>query len=455
MSMQSHLEHEVVILGAGPAGTALAIGLRRLGTAVTVIDVPRRFRAVEGISERVLGGLRAAGIEQALAAVAEPSPRRVRWDGEDSAANTERLVDRARFDALLRRDLEAHGIEVIDARVLGCTRAGARHRIEIEPVGASGEAVALHADFLAEARGRAAPLPTRARVRGTETVSLLQHWRGAPCVAGSAVESLPDGWAWMAAMPDGMRYLQLTLDVASTHLPPKAALADYCAERFRQIASARSFIAEAEALGPPTARTSTPVLVESVCGADWIRVGDAAMAADPLSGNGIFQALSSALQAPAVIRTLRQRPQDAELAIAFHHQRITSLFFRFARIGRDFYAQAREWADQPFWATRRDWPDALPLHRAFTPDEVRIEQRPVIRDGWIEAARVVVTPDQPLGVWHVDGYEAATMLEVASTAARGTASPEAVLAALAAHAGGSLPRARAMLDWMRAQGWIS
>lgn len=347
------IERDVVVLGAGPAGTALAIGLRRLNYAVTVIDVPRRFAAVEGISERVLAGLRNAGIEHALAAVAEPTPRRVRWNGVDSAANTERLIDRKSFDALLRKDLEAHGVEVIDARVRRCTREAEIHLVEIEPALPGEVSVTLRARFVAEARGRAAPYAASARVRGAETVSLLQHWRGAPMQPGSAVESLTDGWAWMAAMPDGIRYLQLTLDVVSAHLPAKTELGNYCAARFREIGSAQRFIDRSEPMDEPYARTSTPVLVEDLCGENWIRIGDAAMAADPLSGNGIFQALSSALQAPAVINTLLQRPDRRELAMNFHQNRVASLFFRFARIGRDFYAQESQWATEPFWARRR------------------------------------------------------------------------------------------------------
>ncbi len=76
----------ILVLGAGPAGAAVALGLRNLGYAVSVVSEPRPFAAVEGISERVVEGLRHAGFEQAIKTLPEPTPRLVHWSGETSSA---------------------------------------------------------------------------------------------------------------------------------------------------------------------------------------------------------------------------------------------------------------------------------------------------------------------------------------------------------------------------------
>jgi 2-polyprenyl-6-methoxyphenol hydroxylase-like FAD-dependent oxidoreductase len=44
----------ILILGAGPAGAAVALGLRRLGYDVTLVSDWRRFAALEGVSVRLL-----------------------------------------------------------------------------------------------------------------------------------------------------------------------------------------------------------------------------------------------------------------------------------------------------------------------------------------------------------------------------------------------------------------
>jgi len=396
-------EASILVLGAGPAGAATALGLRRMGYPVTVVSDWRRFAAVEGVSQRVLEGLRHAGLGAALAEATTPATRQVHWNGERLQPNQECLLDRQRFDQALRDDLRRAGVELVEGRVREVKR-GQGYRIHLD------DGRTLHGEFLVEARGRQAPL-SEGRLRGPETVSLLNLWQAAPGTPVSAVESLDDGWAWMARLADGRCYWQVTLDATTAQLPGKAALPEYCAERRRGSALVAQLFGE-RAFAPAQvhARSSTAILAGNCAGPDWLRVGDAAMAVDPLSGNGIFQSLSSALQAPVVINTLLQRPGQADLAQRFHQTRVEQLFLRFARIGRDFYAQETQRVAQPFWARRRGWPDAQPLHAAADWQAVRVERRPVLREGWVEEAEVVVTADQPLGVWHLQGVELAPVV---------------------------------------------
>lgn len=441
-------EAPIVVLGGGPAGAVVAAGLARLGEPVIVVGEPRRFAAVEGVSTRVIEALRAQGLTGAVAAFAAPSPRRVTWNGRRSDANSESLVDRQQLDRALLDDLERLGVGVVRARVADVVATSTGHAVHLE---AGGERRSMPARFVVEARGRAAPAAGRPRVRGTETVALSQGWQGPVGLVGSAVQSVEDGWAWMAALPDGRRYLQIAVDVGSAALPPRRALAALCERRFRAIEAAAPFLQDASPIGEPIARASTPVLNEVLSGDGWLRVGDAAMAVDPLSGNGLFQALSSALQAPAVIRTILRSPGRAALARDFHQRRIEHLFYRFARIGRDFYTTETGWSDAPFWQARRGWPDAEPLHRAVTPAEVDVARRPVLHGDEIVAADVVVTPDQPLGIWHLDGLPLADALRAVRAAGPGQAPRDALAARL------DLPpeRAAALADWMRRQGWIA
>ena len=394
-------EPHIVVLGAGPAGAATAIGLRRLGYPVTVVSDWRRFAAVEGVSQRVLEGLRHAGLGGALSEAAMPATRQVRWNGEHLQMNQEFLLDRQRFDRALRADLARAGVTLVEGRIREVARAEG-HQVRLD------DGQMLQAEFLVEARGRQAPLAAD-RMRGPETISLLNVWHDAPGAPASAVESLDDGWSWMARLADGRCYWQITLDAQG--VPTKAALPEYCATRRR----ASALVAElfgAQAMEPAQvhARSSTAILAGECVGDDWIRVGDAAMAVDPLSGNGIFQSLSSALQAPVVINTLLRRPERAALARQFHQQRVEQLFMRFARIGRDFYGQEQTRAGLPFWARRRGWPDAQPLHLAADWQSVQVARRPVLRDGFMDEAEVVVTADQPLGVWHLQGVELAPVV---------------------------------------------
>lgn len=395
-------KHRILVAGGGPAGAAAALGLNALGYDVCVVSAPRPFAALEGVSERVISAMRAAGFRSALQHIAPPSARTVTWNGNTSAANTEALIDRQKFDAALLDDLQAQGVRVLRERISALSEQADGWLLST----ASGQLI--RGDFLLEARGRAAPAAGTARLRSAETLALLQYWQAQPGAAWSAVQSLPMGWVWLAQRADGRRYLQLTLD-AATALPDKASLPAWCRARVAHLPRLQAFMQGAET-ADFYARTSTQILCQDLSAERWLRIGDAAMAVDPMSGNGIFQALSSALQAPAVVHTILAKPQQAALAQDFYRQRVEGLFFRFARTGRDFCRLEQQWPQQPFWAGRCHWPDDEPLHQSVTPDAVYTAMRPVVDDGFIRAAQVVVTPDQPLGIWHVNGIELAPAL---------------------------------------------
>jgi len=429
----------IVVLGAGPAGATAAIGLARLGYRVAVVGERRRFDAVEGISARVLQGLQHAGLRRAAACALPPCDRTTCWNGEERELNHEYLIDRHRFDDALRDDMAEAGIEMREATVRDVRQVGATSSININtPAGIE----TLEATFLVEARGRLAPRSRKAS-RGPQSLSLLNVWQGRPGDPASAVESLPDGWAWMAKLSDGRCYWQVTLDIASTNLPARDALPAWCAS-MRETSLARKFFGRHNGEARVYARSSSAVLCDETGGANWLRVGDAAMAVDPLSGNGIFQSLSSALQAPAVINTLLAHPNRAALALQFHQRRISELFLRFARIGRDFYALEQQWPDRPFWRARSAWPDNQPTHHPSDFSQLKIEKAPVLDGHFITEAEVVTCPDQPLGIWHLHGVPLAPIVN-----ALRNQSAHQVLATL------SPEYASRVQQWLESQGYPS
>lgn len=398
---------QILVLGAGPAGAAVALGLKRMGYHVVVVSRERRVEAIEGVSARVLQALSATGLHRAAAAVVDQVPRQVRWNARTASMNTEMLVERPVFDRALRADLLEAGIEVVDANVCGIGSTADGHRVHLQD---SAFSRVLQAGFLVEARGRQAS-GAAVRLAGPATLTLLMRWMGTPGAPASGIESMGEGWAWMARMANGSASWQLALHAADKRLPKKDSLLDFCLTTFDATWGQAFFGTDRPAEPRLYARTSGAVLCAQAAGENWLRVGDAAMAVDPLSGNGVFQSLSSALQAPAVVNTLIRKPERAMLACQFHQRRIEHLFYRFARIGREFYADERRWTEQAFWSARSAWPDALPLHETPDPSRIRVERGAVINGGFIEEAEVVVTPDQPMGMWHLDGIALAELMK--------------------------------------------
>lgn len=430
---------QIVVVGAGPAGAAVAVALVRLGYRVGCVYSPRTFAAVEGVSSRTVAGLRAAGLNAAADTVSAPIPRSICWNGEHSAANVEHLVDRPTFDDALLGDLLAAGVELQRARVRSVSSDGARVRIVADADGAS---LTIEADLVVDARGRSAPRGGGERLRGPESLSLCCRVDGKPREPGVHLDAGKPGWMWSASDGNGLAYLQMCIDARDAEIDGgrldasmRELLEAFAVDDFQQLDLKP---------GAVFARGCTSVLSGALYEDRILRVGDAAMAVDPLSGNGIFQSLSSASVAPAVINTVLQRPQDAELAISFYGQRVRHIFERFARTGREFYEMETRYADAAFWASRRIWPDQMPSH--LSPGYLGIAPRPVVADGFIVERDVVLTRDQPLGIWQVAGIELAPLIRSGLVEHSASAGLEAWLE----EKGIADPRARRQLaDWAR------
>ena len=102
----------LVILGAGPAASLLAIALARHDIAAQVIGRPRTASAVEGLSQRVVEALKQFGCHEALALLGPRWHRVSSWNAQEVEMNGEFVVDRVAFDAALLRDAKAAGVEL-------------------------------------------------------------------------------------------------------------------------------------------------------------------------------------------------------------------------------------------------------------------------------------------------------------------------------------------------------
>ncbi len=398
---------DAMILGAGPAGVALARLLAARGWSVAVIAA-RRADAWEGLSPRVIVGLQRAGCTAAVGVAGDAAPRRAGWNGRISALNHEHLVDRARFDAALWQDARAAGVRVIEATV-GALRRGERGGWTA--LDAQGAPLA-RADVLVEARGRRAPATGLTDACGPRTVAVARVFRGPPVPAASAAVSFADGWAWMAAAPDGRRLVQIVVDAAS--VPPRNRLSAFHATQLVRVPEAVDWLADTIPAGEASARDATAVLRGGLVGADWLRVGDAAFTSDPLSGHGVHSAIGSAFAALAALTTLRDDPEALPLVRRFVEARSAELFHHAAAVGRAFYRMEERWSDRPFWAHRSAWPDDAADAPQPAPQPAPHGRRlqPVVVDDRVVEREVLVTPRLPRGVLTIEGVELAPLLRL-------------------------------------------
>jgi flavin-dependent dehydrogenase len=280
---------KIAVVGAGPAGSLLSYHLARSGASVTVFDAshPREKPCGGGVTAKALALLPPAPPSDPLPARFVTACRFESGTGcavDLPLAKPVAVASRRELDVwLLRRALEAgasHATErVVEVDGSGRLRAasGRDERFDVV-VGADGAGSLVRRTFLA-------PLPASRRaialgwfVRGTAPMLV----RFTPGVAG---------YLWLFPRPD---HVGVGICAPLAALPTRELRARLEAE------VARHFPAMVDDTAPRYAHTvpsptSDPASILEIGGPRWALVGDAAALADPITGEGIYYALRSAL----------------------------------------------------------------------------------------------------------------------------------------------------------------
>jgi len=114
------------------------------------------------------------------------------------------------------------------------------------------------------------------------------------------------------------------------------------------IAQSRLIAAQVEAPITSTAEfPAYPRILSELCGSGWLACGTAAVAFDPLCGEGVANAVREAILASAVIRAAVQG-SDVESLLAHYNSRLMSGFLRHLQMCRHFYSTG---GTGPFWSS--------------------------------------------------------------------------------------------------------
>ncbi len=389
--MRGAASFDVVVLGAGPAGVAAALGTARLGYRTAIVTRPRS-PTVEGLSARAFARLIDTGLEHVARCASAPAARFVCWAGDRSVRGQESIVKREDFDTQLRAALVGSPVRWIDAAVRRVRHVGHVWQVETSSGVLSGRAVL-------DARGRRA---RRYDQRGPLLVALnaicQTHERSGP---GSAVVALDDGWCWFARTGDGLLSLQF-VGAAAEHASSHGFAARIQAA-MRALPEFGLTLDRASALEATGARAAVARYSRPSQGPGYLRIGDAAVAMDPLSGNGIYEALRSAHVCAAAINSYLRGAEWAVLA-RFVDEQARELWRRSVTAAGDFYRLQAAHTHGEFWILAASaYEKAAREATVVEQGPGRFEMRPVLDGQSIEVRRVWVSSDWPRGVWKVNG----------------------------------------------------
>jgi len=384
---------KVFVLGAGIAGITTAIGLKKLGFDVSIINKKRPFRAYEGFSQKTKDGLIMLGCKTAAQLLNKKSIRNSNWANQESHANYEFVVNRVEFDEKLLEDVRNNDIEIIQASVVDIKYEDI---IEVS-YKENNEIFKKKCNFIVDSRGRFTPFKSKYK-HGPKSFSILQELE-LPNMNGAktSIDSIKDGWVWQAFVGENRGYLQFSCDnEIANKINSFEDVLDYLTQEDINLWTLKEYKIKNKIVK----RDSFSKVHNEIVNEKMILVGDAAASIDPLSGNGAFQAMSMSSIAAIVVNTILNKKENKQRAIKFYKERVDFIYEKFTKVGKEFYC-LEERFDSSFWKQRQNWPE----------EKKEIEYKPYIKNSaivgkdFIYPKDVIITKENPLGVFFYKDIE--------------------------------------------------
>lgn len=378
MDTNSLPQKDILVLGGGPCGGTVALGLRRLGYAVTLVTETRSKPVIEVFTNKIIDQMRAAGFCCALRQLSETCDSQRFWNGQ-LRFHSAGLCHLNELDQGIILDLQSAGVHVIAGRAGKITAYGSGYQVEVV---CGDKQLLIPTSFMVEARGRLAPMADQKRIRGDETLSLQYFWHDKSHPPQIAFESFNDGYICLTARQDGSRFAQLTVSPKGKGFRDKQGLEAYCQKRLLALRCASSLISRIPENAVVSAQASTAFVCEDPVSANWIRVGDAAIAFDPVTDSALGHSLACAMAAPAVINTLIRQPEQAAVACQYYQELLKQKFYTANRLNTEIYAEEQRWNSSEFWL-QRHYSTGERLYAEGGLNQIRMKNGPYISGNYV------------------------------------------------------------------------
>lgn len=346
---------DIAVIGGGPAGAVTALLLARAGAGVLLYERSHydALRLGETLPPSVNPLLRELGLWdqfRALGALASHETASA-WGGRETAERSFLFsphghgwhVERARFDRMLADAAEEAGAKVLrGCHVSAVSRHGTGFHVDAQTPAAGSP---VHVGAVIDATGRSARI---ARGLGASRDQLDQLVCAARVFAvdgqppgDTFIEAVPAGWWYVSPLPEARRLIALFTDARHLVAEKLATDSGWCD------ALERTDHTRALALGIPQGEVCVRSCAShELCpavGHDWIAVGDAALAVDPLSSGGVAFAFRSAVAAAQVVLSGDSSTYEIQVATAARDYR--------EQRGQ-IYAWEQRFSDNDFWRAR-------------------------------------------------------------------------------------------------------
>ncbi len=376
---------DAVVIGGGPAGTVTAHSLARQNFRVLLID-PTNFqkKSSRKIGESLPAAARPLLRHLELLDVVENGSHSASYGnasawGQDQLQTQDFILDpnglgwhlnRTQFETDLRTRAENSGVEIWRTSLLDFENIltpknskelrSSRWRLKTD----CGMA---RTPWLIDATGRGAVVARKigaSRTKEDSAMTLFQ-WFGTSAAdtdSRTLVESRPEGWWYTSRLPDHSRVLSLQTDPSLVlellHSP------GLWQKRLKETRHIGATLHRAEPLTELRCVDASSAHLSTFAGDGWLAVGDAALSLDPISSQGLFNAIYTGHKAAQTITNALELAENSELFVRDFQDRLSEIHQAYLRNRRFLYLSEQRWPEEKFWQERHREALLAPEHAA-------------------------------------------------------------------------------------------
>jgi geranylgeranyl reductase family protein len=317
-------QYDVIVVGGGPAGAAVATRLAQRGRRVVLLEKERfpRFHIGESMLPCSMPLIEALGAMPRLQA-AEFLPkyaaefvtadgslkRRYAFaDGLVQGPGSAYEVDRSEFDQLLLDNAVERGVEVRQGVQVTRFELDRARGASVVGRAEDGSETTIVAEMLIDATGQSSLLAGRLGLREMDqelkNFAVFSHFEGASRYSGDregdiSVVLIPEGWWWVIPLKDNRTSVGLV--APSRTLRGQKPDEAYFSAQIAQTPFLRERLAGATRVAPVRSVSDYSYVSRKVAGDRFVLVGDAAAFIDPVFSTGVYLGLVGAFRAAEAV----------------------------------------------------------------------------------------------------------------------------------------------------------
>jgi flavin-dependent dehydrogenase len=353
-------EYDVIVIGGGPSGSAVATRLAQRKHRVLLLEKEHfpRFHIGESmlpctmpLIEQLgaMARLKAADFLPKYAAefvTADGSLKR-RYafaDGLVQGPSSAFEVDRSEFDKLLLDNATDQGVTVRQGMQVIRFELDRSRGVDVVARAADGSETPFHAQMLIDATGQSSLLAGRFGLREMDqelkNFAVFSHFEGASRYEGDeegdiSVVLVPEGWWWVIPLRNDRTSVGLV--GPSRNLRGQKPDEAYFAAQIAQTPFLRERLANANRVAPVRNVSDYSYVSRKFAGDRFLLVGDAAAFIDPVFSTGVYLGIVGAFRAAeAVSAALAKNNFDRSQFVAYERE-VAKSVATYRRFVKGFY----------------------------------------------------------------------------------------------------------------------